>query len=134
MTIEQQVSQDFLEAFKARKTEVKTILGVVKSDFDNIKKNLKVSELSDKEAITILTKFSKNLKENIKLANDDKSKFELEVISKYLPKQMSLEEVEAKVSELISNGLNTMPLIMKEFAALSADKKMVSDVVKARLS
>ena len=77
MTIEQQVGKDFLEAFKARKTEVKTILGVVKSEFDNIKKNLKVAELSDQEAIKILTNFSKNLSQNIELANDDKSKFEL---------------------------------------------------------
>ena len=134
MTLESKINSDYIVAFKERKTLVKTLLGVVKGEFDNTKKNLKVETLPDQEALKILNKFAKNLTENVRLANDKKSKIELDVINSYLPTLMSREEVESKVDELISSGINTMPLIMKEFSNLSADKKMVSEVVKSKLS
>lgn len=134
MTLEAKINSDYIVAFKERKTLVKTLLGVVKGEFDNTKKNLKVETLSDPEAMKILNKFAKNLTENVKVANDEKSKMELEVISSYLPTLMSRDEVESKVSELIASGVNTMPLIMKEFSNLAADKKMVSEVVKTKLT
>jgi len=134
MTLESKIHSDYIVAFKERKNLVKTLLGVVKGEFDNIKKNLKVESLPDQEALKILNKFAKNLGENVKLANDEKSKLELEVINSYLPTLMSLSEVESKVSELISSGVNTMPMIMKEFSNLLADKKMVSEVVKSKLN
>lgn len=134
MTLESKINSDYIVAFKERKNLVKTLLSVVKGEFDNIKKNLKVESLPDQEALKILNKFAKNLTENVKVANDEKSKLELEVINSYLPTLMSLVEVESKVSELIANGLNTMPMIMKEFSNLAADKKMVSEVVKSKLT
>jgi len=134
MTLETKINSDYIVAFKERKNLVKTLLSVVKGEFDNIKKNLKVDSLPDQEALKILNKFAKNLTENVKVANDEKSKMELEVINSYLPTLMSLGEVESKVSELIANGVNTMPMIMKEFSNLAADKKMVSEVVKSKLN
>jgi uncharacterized protein YqeY len=134
MTLETKINSDYIVAFKERKNLVKTLLSVVKGEFDNIKKNLKVESLPDQEALKILNKFAKNLTENVKVANDEKSKLELEVINSYLPTLMSLGEVESKVSELIASGVNTMPMIMKEFSNLAADKKMVSEVVKSKLT
>lgn len=134
MTLEAKINSDYIEAFKSRKTLVKTILGVVKGDVDNTKKNLMVETLPDQEVLKILNRFAKNLNENVRVANDEKSKMELEVINSYLPTLMSREEVESKVSELIARGVNTMPMIMKEFSNLSADKKMVSDIVKTKLN
>jgi uncharacterized protein YqeY len=134
MTLETKINSDYIVAFKERKNLAKTLLSVVKGEFDNIKKNLKVESLPDQEALKILNKFAKNLTENVKVANDEKSKLELEVINSYLPTLMSLGEVESKVSELITNGVNTMPMIMKEFSNLAADKKMVSEVVKSKLT
>ena len=43
---------------------------------------------------------------------------------------MSKEEVTEKVTELVNSGVTQMGAIMKEFAQLPADKKMVSEVVK----
>jgi hypothetical protein len=68
------------------------IIGVSKpyeGEIQTIEKNSMVENLSDEEVIKILNKFAKNCKENIRLANDEKSKVELEVIESYLPKQLS---------------------------------------------
>ncbi len=47
---------------------------------------------------------------------------------------MSKEEVTQKVSEIVNSGVTNIGLIMKEFAQLPADKKMVSEVVKEILN
>lgn len=134
MTIEKKIANDFLIAFRERNTDVKSLLGTVKGEMQTIKKNLMVEELSDEESIKILNKFAKNLKENIKLVNDDKSKMELNVIESYLPKQMSETEVNDKLDEIISSGVSNIGMIMKAFATLPVDKKLVSELAKKKIS
>jgi uncharacterized protein YqeY len=60
----------------------------------------------------------------------EQAKIELEIVEAYLPKQMSKEEVTQKVTELVNSGITNIGSIMKEFATLPVDKKMVSEVVK----
>lgn len=134
MTIEKRIAADFLIAFKERNTEAKSLLGTIKGEMQTNMKNLMVEELSDEESIKILNKFAKNLKENIRLVNDDKSKLELSIIESYLPKQMSESEINSKLDEFISSGLSNIGQIMKEFANLPADKKMVSELLKKKMS
>ncbi len=134
MTIEKRIAADFLIAFKERNTEAKSLLGTIKGEMQTNMKNLMVEELSDEESIKILNKFAKNLKENIRLVNDDKSKLELSIIESYLPKQMSESEINYKLDEFISSGLSNIGQIMKEFANLPADKKMVSELLKKKMS
>jgi uncharacterized protein YqeY len=99
-----------------------------------MKKNLIVENLSDEESTKILGKFAKNLKENIRLMNDEKSKMELSIIESYLPKQMSEDEVNAKLDEILASGVTNIGQIMKEFAQLPVDKKMVSELAKKKMS
>ena len=73
MTIEKRIEADFLKAFKEKNAEVKSLLSTVKGEMQTMKKNLVVENLSDDESIKILGKFAKNLKENIRLMNDEKS-------------------------------------------------------------
>jgi len=134
MTIEKQIETDFLKAFKERNTEVKSLLSTVKGEMQTTKKNLVVENLSDEESIKILGKFAKNLKENIRLVNDEKSQRELSVIEAYLPKQMSETEVIAKLDEILASGVTNIGQIMKEFAQLPVDKKMVSELAKKKMS
>jgi len=77
------------------------------------------------------------LKETINSISNDsesellsKSTAELIIIEGYLPKQMSKEEVTEKVIELKNSGVTNIGAIMKEFASLPVDKKMVSEVIK----
>ncbi len=130
MTLKEQINADFMTAFKGKNAIAKGILSVVKGEIQTIEKNVGSDNLSDVEVTKILTKTVKSLKETITLTNDEKSKVELSVIEVYLPTQMSKEEVTAKVTELVNSGITQIGAIMKEFASLPADKKMVSESIK----
>lgn len=134
MTIEMKINQDFMEAFKARNTEVKTLLATIKGEMQTLKKNLMVETLSDERSIELLNKFAKNMKETIRLTNDEKIKEELLIIEGYLPKQMTEAEINQKLDEIISAGASNIGAIMKEFAQLPVDKKMVSELAKAKMA
>jgi uncharacterized protein YqeY len=119
-----------MTAFKSKNMVAKSILSVVKGEIQTVEKNVGTDNLSDVEVNKILTKTVKSLKETIALTNDEKSKVELSVIEVYLPTQMSKEEVTAKVTELVNSGITQIGAIMKEFATLPVDKKMVSESIK----
>ncbi len=130
MTLKEKINADFMTAFKSKNVVAKSILSVVKGEIQTVEKNIGVDSLSDAEVIKILTKTVKSLKETISMTGDEKSKMELEIVQVYLPTQMSKEEVTQKVTELVNSGVTQIGMIMKEFATLPADKKMVSEVVK----
>jgi uncharacterized protein YqeY len=130
MTLKEKINADFMTAFKSKNMVAKSILSVVKGEIQTVEKNIGSDNLSDVEVTKILTKTVKSLKETITLSNDEKSKVELSVIEVYLPTQMSKEEVTAKVTELVNSGITQIGAIMKEFATLPADKKMVSESIK----
>jgi len=134
MTIEKRIEGDFMKAFKEKNAEVKSLLSTVKGEMQTMKKNLVVENLSDEESTKILGKFAKNLKENIRLMNDEKSKMELTIIESYLPKQMSEDEVNAKLDEILASGVTNIGQIMKEFAQLPVDKKLVSELAKKKMA
>ena len=136
--IKEQINVDYMTAFKAKNTVAKNLLSVVKGEIQTIEKNTGVENMSDEDVLKILTKTAKSLNETIKSLSpiDGKGEdivqacAELAIIECYLPKQMSKDEVTQKVTTLINSGITNIGAIMKEFAQLPADKKMVSEVVK----
>ncbi len=139
--IKEQINKDYMTAFKMKNTVAKNLLSVVKGEIQTAEKNTGVENLTDEDVLKILTKASKSLKETIKsLAPIDgkgedivQACAELAIIESYLPKQMTKLEIETKVDELLSNGITQIGQIMKEFAQLPVDKKIVSEVVKTKL-
>lgn len=139
--IKEQINKDYMTAFKMKNTVAKNLLSVVKGEIQTAEKNTGVENLSDEDVLKILTKASKSLKETIKsLAPIDgkgedivQACAELAIIESYLPKQMTKLEIESKVDELLSSGITQIGQIMKEFAQLPVDKKIVSEVVKTKL-
>ena len=138
MTLKEKVNADYMKAFKEKNTVKKNLLSVVKSEITTIEKNISVENLSDADVIKILNKTAKSLNETIKALSpiDGKGEdlvqacVELAIIQCYLPTLMSKEEVDAKVNELVTSGITQIGSIMKEFATLPADKKMVSESIK----
>lgn len=130
MTLKEKVNADYMKAFKEKNTAIKNLLSVVKGEIQTIEKNTGSENLSNEEVLKIFNKTSKSLKETIKASDDEESKLQLIVVESYLPKLMSKEEVTTKVNELVSSGITQIGAIMKEFATLPADKKMVSEVIK----
>lgn len=130
MTLKEKISKDHMTALREKNDVVKNLLSVIKGEVQTVEKNKSVENLSDEDVMKILTKTAKSLKETISLTNDEKSKLELEILEGYLPKLMSKEEVSQIVSELVNSGVTQIGAIMKEFATLNADKKMVSDIFR----
>lgn len=134
MSLKSQINADFMKSFKEKNMELKTFLGTLKGEIQTAEKNSMVENLSDEDVVKILNKFAKNCKENIRLVSDEKSKVELEIIESYLPKQLSVEEIQFKIEALVASGVKNIGQIMKEFSTLPADKKIVSEMAKKALT
>ena len=138
MTIKEQVNANYLKAFKSRNTVEKNLLSVVKGEIQTIEKNSGSENLSDEEAIKILSKTAKSLNETMynlvkSGGNEDKiteAQSEIDIIQEYLPKQISREQIEQIVGGLLITGVTNIGQIMKEFATLQVDRKVVADVIK----
>ena len=137
-------------------------LKVAMREKDNIRKNTiqmvraailqnekdKGITVEDDKILEIIAKEIKSKKDAIsdfeKAGRDDlvnQTNLEIEILQKYLPKQLSKEEIEEKVSNIIARvgatSIKDMGIVMKEAKAeigTAADGKSINEVVKALLS
>jgi uncharacterized protein YqeY len=137
MTLKEKINKDYIEAFKAKNVVVKNLLSVIKGEIQTIEKNTGAENLSDEDVTKILNKTVKSLKETLSSVTDSEKmsivQTELSIVEAYLPKQLSVEEIQSKIDALVASGMKNMGMIMKEFNSLPADKKMVSEMVKKSL-
>jgi uncharacterized protein YqeY len=137
MTLKEKINSDYIEAFKAKNTIKKNLLSVIKSEIQTLEKNSQIQNLTDEDVIKILNKTSKSLKETLSLISDSDKissvKAELNLVESYLPKQLSVEEIQVKIDALVASGVNNIGQIMREFSSLPADKKIVSELAKKSL-
>lgn len=148
MTLQEQVNKDIITAMKAKDEISLRALRALKSALllAATASGAKDS-VSDEEAIKIFQKLAKQRKESLdiftqngraELAQTERE--ELEVIERYLPKQMSEDEIKVELQKLISEAGATsaadfgkiMPLAMKHFAG-RADGKVIGALVKQLL-
>ncbi|HXJ50168.1 MAG TPA: GatB/YqeY domain-containing protein [Burkholderiales bacterium] len=147
MSLKQQISEDMKTAMRAkdsaRLSAIRLILAAIKQ-----KEVDERVELTDPDVVGILEKMIKQRRESIaqfeKAARNDLAdaeKFELGVVSGYLPQQLSdsqvQEEIAKAVSETGASGVKDMGKVMaalKARLAGRADMGKVSALVKARLS
>jgi uncharacterized protein YqeY len=136
MTLKERINVDYMTAFKAaRLTEksedvskyvtTKNLLSVIKGEIQTIEKNTGTESMTDDEVIKIIAKTKKSLDETNSKFPSEQTKTELAIIESYLPKQMSVNEIETKVKQLISEGAENIGTVMKAFTTLPADKKAV---------
>ena len=106
------------------------------------------AELTDADVVAVIEKMVKQRRESIvqfeKAARSDLAeaeKFELQVLSSYLPQQMGDSEIEKEVEKAVAesnaSGVKDMGKVMallKSRLAGRADMGKVSGLVKARLS
>ena len=149
MSLKQQIDQDIKSAMLAKKKEELTALRAIKSAILLAETEKGGSEGINEDAeIKLLTKAAKQRKESAELYEKegradlaDKEKFEYEVISRYLPAQLSEEELKAEIEAIISQvgaaGPQDMGKVMgvasKQLAG-KADGKMIAGVVKDSLN
>ena len=128
MTLKERITADYMTAFKAKDTIAKNLLSVIKGEIQTIEKNTGVESMSDEDVLKIITKTKKSLDETNSKFPSDQTSAELVIVEAYLPKQMSESEIELRIKQLIEEGASSIGDIMKSFAALPADKKVVSSI------
>jgi len=147
ISLKAKITDDMKAAMRAkdaaRLSAIRLILASVKQREVDERK-----ELTDSDVVSVIEKMIKQRRESIaqfeKAARNDLAdaeKFELELLSAYLPKQMTDAElsqaIEAAVSEAKPAGIKDMGKVMallKPRLGGRADMGKVSSLVKARLS
>lgn len=125
MTLKERIAADYMTAFKTKNAVTKNLLSVIKGEIQTIEKNTGTESMSDEDVLKILAKTKKSLDETNSKFPSVQTAAEIAIVEAYLPKQMSVDEIESKVKELIEQGADNIGAVMKAFAALPADKKAV---------
>ena len=126
--LKEKINADYMSAFRAKNTVAKNLLSVIKGEIQTIEKNTGVENLSDEEVTKILAKTRKSLEETRSKFPSDQTTEELFIVESYLPKQMNESEIAVKIQELVDGGASNIAEIMRAFASLPADRKLVSSV------
>lgn len=147
MSVKAQILNDIKAAMKAGNGFERDTLRMINSAFKQIEVDERV-ELDDARIFTILQSEIKRRNESATQyksgGRDDlaqKELGEIEIISRYLPKQLSDDELNAKISELIAqnglNGIKDLGILMKlakDAIGSACDGKRMSEAAKKALS
>ena len=126
----EQISKDFMAAYKAKEMEKKDFLGVLKTE---VTKETKTPE--DTYVVGKIKSMIKNA-----AATNSLSESELEILNQYLPAQMSESDLRSEIELIINtnsyDGMKDMGKVMGMLSgklAGKADGKMIANTVKALL-
>lgn len=144
------ISNDMKEAMKAHDKDSLNTIRLLKSAIDMYLVNNKMerNSCSDEIVIDIVSKQVKTHKESIeefKKGNRqdlvDKLLKEIDLLSKYLPKQLTEEEINSEIDKVFDKvkptSMKDMGLIMKELTPIfkgKADMKAVNEIVRSKLN
>ncbi|MBL0741798.1 GatB/YqeY domain-containing protein [Chryseolinea lacunae] len=149
MSLKQQIDNDIKKAMLAKNKEELEALRSIKSMILLAETDKSASgEISADAENKILMKASKQRKESADIFQQqnrqdlaEKELFQLEVINRYLPKQLSEDEIAVKVKEIIAQvgakGPQDMGKVMgtaTKALAGQADGKVISELVKKLLT
>jgi len=145
--LKERLMSDLKEAMKEKQILRKNVVQMIRAAILQVEKDKQI-ELDDNQIIEIIAKESKKRKDS--LADYEKSgrqdlieqvKQEIEIISEYLPKQLSKEEIVEIVKEVIqetgATTIKDMGKVMKgakEKIGAAADGKTINEVVKEVLN
>jgi len=146
--LEDKILSDYKGAMKSRDQLKSSVLSFLRAEFMNTAITKKKNKLDDAEIIAVIRKQIKQHQDSIEQFSKgnrrelaDKEKKELEVLKSYLPPELPAEELRKLIDETAA-AINAMDMkdmgrLMKEVGAKvsgKADPKLVSDLVKAKLS
>lgn len=149
MNLKEQIDGDIKKAMLAKNKEELTALRSIKSLILLAETEKGVSaDISSDTEMKLLTKAAKQRKESAEIFQKEgrqdlaqKELFELEVISRYLPKQLSEEEIQTELKKIIeqvgAKGPQDMGKVMgtaTKALAGKADGKLISELVKKLLA
>ena len=144
------ISNDMKEAMKSHDKETLSTLRLLKAAVDAyiINNKMERGTASDEVVIDVVSKQVKTHKESIeefKKGNRqdlvDNLEREINLLSKYLPVQLTIEEINAEIDKAFEKvnptSIKDMGLLMKELTPVlkgKADMKVVNEIIKSRLN
>ena len=146
--IEERIQKDLVEAMKSHQEVATSAIRFLKTEIQNEKVKGTYHELTDEEIIKIIQKLVKQRQESMEIylqagRNElaETEKGEMEVLKKYLPKQLSEEEITENVKKIIAElgatSIKDMGKVMgvanKPMAGV-ASGQVISKIVKTVLS
>lgn len=143
----EQIQKDYIDAFKNKENTKKDVLSLLKGAILNNKIEKK-RDLTDDEIIDLIDKQIKLRNDSINIykennKNDEVNKLEEEVniLKKYMPKELTKEEIDKIIddafNEIKPSSMKDMGLIMKNITPKIKNRcntKEVSLIVKNRLN
>lgn len=146
--LEEKILNDYKEALKKRDALKSSVLSFLRADMLNAAVAKKKNKLDDNEVISVIKKQIKQHQDSIEQFTKgnrpdmaEKEIKELQVLKAYLPPEISEDQIKKIIEEVVvltgASGIKDMGRVMKEVApkiAGQADGKLVSDLVKMRLS
>jgi uncharacterized protein YqeY len=147
MTLEEKINSDLITAMKAKDQVSLRGIRAIKSAILLVKTDGSGEEFNDEKEIKLLQKLVKQRKDSLEIYEKQnredlavKEREEIEVIEKYLPKQLDESELEGILQQIISQtGAESMKDMGKVMGMASkqlagkADGKTISTVVKRLL-
>ena len=148
MNLEQKINEDIKTAMLAKEKESLNALRAIKSALLLLKTEKNAGEITEDVELKTLQKLVKQRKESAEMYKNQNREdlykeemFQVKIISKYLPEQMSEEEITSVIKRLIEQeniadikGMGKlMGLASKELAG-KAENKVISEIVKKLLS
>ena len=142
----EQLDKDMIEAMKAKDKDKLAVIRMVKAALKQEQIDHK-KEINDELLIDVVNKQIKMRKDSITEFEKggrqdliDATQSEIDILIKYLPEQLSPEEVEKIINEIFEEvkpeGQKDMGKVMKEAQAKlkgKADMKEVSSIIKEKL-
>lgn len=148
MEVREKVTADIKAAMLAKDSVKLGALRMLQAAIKNREIDMRPNPITTEEIMGVIKKLVKQRKESIDQFQQagrqdlvDQETAELKILEVYLPAQMSREQIETLVTEVIAavgaKTVKDMGPVMKEVIARSggtADNKVVSEVIKSKLT
>lgn len=146
ISLKERLDGDLKDAMRNKDSVRRTVLRTIISEIRNAE-IAKQEALDDEGVLVVMTKQAQQRRDSIEAFKSasrsdlvESESAELKIISGYLPEQLSEDEIEVVITEVISQveakGFSDMGKVMKEIMQRirgRADGKMVSAIVTSRL-
>ena len=145
--LKEKLLEDMKISMRDKNTVRKNVIQMVRAAILQVEKDKQI-ELTDEQIIDVIAKESKKRKDS--LADYEKSgreelikqiNEEIEILSEYLPKPLSKEELEGIIEEVIKSvgattikEMGTVMKAVKEKVGATADGRTINEIVKSKLN
>ncbi|MBN6205998.1 GatB/YqeY domain-containing protein [Ralstonia pickettii] len=148
MTLLDRLNQDMVKAMKEKDKETLGVIRMVKASIQNESIKLGQEHLTEDEELTILSRELKQRKESLQEFNVagredlvNKIQNEIHILQEYMPKQLSNEELEKMVEQVIqevnATSMKDMGKVMGKVMPLTkgkADGSQIKEIVERKLN